>query len=103
MDIYYCNYIEKNEVPDEKLLDELTPHSPKDAQIIMQQYGLNQDEIQQHVKGMPAYSDEDKSANWSLLCREIGKRAYEVRRKQSYERDYSASFIFSSTACKLLI
>ena len=88
LDMYYCNYIEKNEVPDEKLRDELTPHSLKDAQIIMQQYGLNQDEIQQHVKGMPAYSDEDKSANWSLLCREIGKRAYEVWRKQSYERDY---------------
>lgn len=68
--------------------DELTPHSPKDAQIIMQQYGLNQDEIQQCVKGMPEYNDDDKSADWSLLCREIGKRAYEVRRKQSYERDY---------------
>ena len=88
LDMYYCNYIEKNEVPDKKLRDELTPHSLKDAQIIMQQYGLNQDEIQQSVKGIPEYSDENKSANWSLLCQEIGKRAYEVWRKQSYERDY---------------
>lgn len=128
IDQYYCNYIDKNDMPDEKTLEYLTPFSPKDAHIILNQYNLCLEEIEETVRRKldklkydeetQLSEDSDENAGhkdtyqeseelkepkdpkqteqpnynnatfWKLLCEEIGKRAYETLRKQSYERNY---------------
>lgn len=134
IDQYYCNYIDKNDMPDEKTLEELIPFSPKDAHIILNQYNLCLEEIEETVRckldklkcdeEMQSSEDSDENSGhkdtyqksgeskkseepeepeglkqseqpnydnamfWKLFCEEIGKRAYEALRKQSYERNY---------------
>lgn len=88
IDNYYCNYIENNELPNEGLRKDLTPYDFKDADIILEQYNLDIEDIQQSVCKMSEYKNGDHGANWTLICKEIGNRAYEVVRKSKYERDY---------------
>ena len=88
IDRCYSNFIEKNDPVDEELMDTLTPTTYKDVPIIAGQYGLNLEEIRERIKRLPDYDNQSESENWVLFYKEVGKQAYEVRRKQSYERDY---------------
>ena len=88
IDRCYSNFIEKNDPINEDLMDILTPKNYKDVPIIAEQYRLNLEEIMERVKRFPDYDNQSESENWALFRKEVGKQAYEVRRKQSYERDY---------------
>ena len=88
IDNKYCNYIVANEKADEELLKDLTPYSPKDADIIMTQYRISKDDAVEKAKRSPEYDSDNKSSNWALICAAIGDIAYNKCRTAAYEKDY---------------
>ena len=79
IDAYYCNYIEKNEKPQDELIRDLTPRTLKDANIIMTQYNISKEEINKAIR---------KSGNDSTPYEVIGEKVYDILRKSRYEHPY---------------
>ncbi len=79
IDVCYCNYVEKNEKPQDKLIRDLTPQTPKDADIIMTQYNISKEDIIRAVR-----KSEDGSTPYEV----IGEKIHNILRKNSYEHPY---------------
>lgn len=88
IDESYGNLIEKNPPLPEGLQEALIPKDYKDADIMVNQYHIDMDQLMEDLKNCDDYDSPDRLEQENLLFTRIGKNAYEQIRKQSYHMDY---------------
>ena len=88
MDEFYGNVVERYEQVDKKLIDKLTPRDYKQADIICTQYELDRNLLVEDLKRYHQYDSFDDLKKVELIFQQIGKKAYEKNRKESYIKRY---------------
>ena len=88
IDNSYGNIVEMNVPVDNELLYALTPRCYKDADIICCQYNIDMNKLLENLKKYHRYDELDRSEQIKLLFDNIGKRAYQENRKETYIKDY---------------
>lgn len=88
IDESYANIVERNRPLEKKILDDGRIRDFKDADIFINQYRINRDQVIENLKIYHDYDILDRFEQVKMLFASIERIVYEKKRKQSYIKDY---------------